>query len=158
MSKKQQQLYKKAKEAKARAKAMAGKQIKSKEGRAKALKDQQAHKCTVCMQTFMCTAKVFHLQQHCSNKHPKCEAVACFPELPAMLAAEAKRAKKLAAEEEASKKKKAAAEKLGQKGVAKNKSKKKKSKKAEAALFAKLDAHLGTTKTKKKKSTKKGKK
>uniref|UniRef100_A0A7S4CPR2 At2g23090-like zinc-binding domain-containing protein n=1 Tax=Eutreptiella gymnastica TaxID=73025 RepID=A0A7S4CPR2_9EUGL len=86
MSKLQQKLYKKEKEAKEKARANAGKQLQTPEGKAKAAKDQQAYKCGICMQTFMCTTKPAQLQQHCENKHPKADIAKCFPELPGLLA------------------------------------------------------------------------
>merc|ERR1712232_1507570 len=81
---KQQQLYKKQKEANAKAKANAGKTFMTPEARAAIEKAKQAHKCAICMQTFMVTAKAKELRLHCDAKHPKEDPVKCFPELPEM--------------------------------------------------------------------------
>lgn len=86
MNKKQIQLKKKEKE---RKEAAGQKSATSKESLAKQAADSQAHICQSCRQTFMVTAKAKHLQEHADSKHPKLKHEECFPELPAMLAAEA---------------------------------------------------------------------
>ena len=86
MNKKQIQLKKKEKE---RKEAAGQKSATSKESLAKQAADSQAHVCQSCRQTFMVTAKAKHLQEHADSKHPKLKHEECFPELPAMLAAEA---------------------------------------------------------------------
>merc|ERR1719277_1290503 len=89
MSKKQQQLYKKQKEANAKAKANAGKCFMTPEARAAITKAQQAHKCAICMQTLMVTAKAKDLLAHANAKHPKEDPAKCFPELPEMMGEQA---------------------------------------------------------------------
>jgi len=37
--------------------------------------------CKVCMQTFMCTTNEAKCREHAEAKHPKTDAIACFPHL-----------------------------------------------------------------------------
>jgi hypothetical protein len=66
----------------------------TKEGKAKAERDAQAHICALCKQTFSVIAKSAALIQHVENKHSKQKPVECFPELPEMIASELAPAKK----------------------------------------------------------------
>ena len=69
MNKLQLKLKKKEQERKDAAKKGAGKTSKTADGRSKEAADREAHKCAVCMQTFMVIAKWPELANHCSNKH-----------------------------------------------------------------------------------------
>ena len=85
MNKKQIQLKKKEKERKDSA---GSKTATSKESLVKQAKDAAAHKCVVCLTTFMITAKSKHLAEHCDSKHAKLPRERCFPGLAEMVALE----------------------------------------------------------------------
>ena len=83
MSKLQQKLYKKEKERKA---AAGKKSATSAESKKKAAKDQQAHICAICRQTFPVNATCQLLEQHVASKHEGKDVVECFPEIVEMRA------------------------------------------------------------------------
>ena len=84
LSKLQQKLYKKEKE---RKKAAGKNTALSAESKAKVLKDQQAHMCSFCRQTFPVNATPVLLEQHAASKHPGKAVEDLFPEIVAMRAA-----------------------------------------------------------------------
>mmetsp|Transcript_64928 Transcript_64928/g.130555 ORF Transcript_64928/g.130555 Transcript_64928/m.130555 type:complete len:139 (-) Transcript_64928:237-653(-) len=54
----------------------------------KAKSDSEAVKCSICLQAFMCTAKIGQLIAHVDSKHAKTDPLTCFPCIPQMQAAE----------------------------------------------------------------------
>ena len=90
LSKLQQKLYKKEKERK----KLAGKNTAlSAESKAKVLRDQQAHICAICRQTFPVNATCVLLEQHAASKHEGKAVEELFPEIVEMRAAAAAPAK-----------------------------------------------------------------
>ena len=86
LSKLQQKLYKKEKERK----KLAGKNTAlSAESKAKVLRDQQAHICAICRQTFPVNATCVLLEQHAASKHEGKAVEELFPEIVEMRAAAA---------------------------------------------------------------------
>jgi len=45
------------------------------------LKDKEAFKCKVCMQTFMSTSKMMDRYTHQTSRHPTVKPEDCFPDL-----------------------------------------------------------------------------
>lgn len=57
----------------------------------KAKQDSEAVKCSICLQAFMCTAKVVQLVAHVDSKHAKTDPLQCFPSIPTMQAKEVRK-------------------------------------------------------------------